>query len=79
MKYTSSQAGKLLRKLNDDYNALLKKEEISKDFLVSLGENPDAIRPEYDFCVTQKELEKKPILDYKKKDKNIALIELIID
>ena len=58
MKYTSSQAGKLLRKLNDDYNALLKKEEISKDFLVSLGENPDAIRPEYDFCATQKELER---------------------
>ena len=57
MKYTSSQAGKLLRKLNDDYTALLKKEEISKDFLVSLGENPDAIRPEYDFCATQKELD----------------------
>ena len=51
-------AGKLLRKLNDDYTALLKKEEMSKDFLVSLGENPDAIRPEYDFCATQKELEK---------------------
>ena len=58
MQYTSSQAGKLLRKLNDDYTALLKKEEISKDFLVSLGENPDAIRPEYDFCATQKELER---------------------
>ena len=57
MKYTSSQAGKLLRKLNDDYTALLKKEEMSKDFLVSLGENPDVIRPEYDFCATQKELE----------------------
>ena len=58
MKYTSSQAGKLLRKLNDDYTALLKNEEMSKDFLVSLGENPDAIRPEYDFCATQKELER---------------------
>ena len=58
MQYTSSQAGKLLRKLNDDYTALLKKEEMSKDFLVSLGENPDAIRPEYDFCATQKELER---------------------
>ena len=57
MQYTSSQAGKLLRKLNDDYTALLKKEEMSKDFLVSLGENPENIRPEYDFCATQKELE----------------------
>ena len=58
MKYTSSQAVKLLRKLNDDYNALLKKEEMSKDFLVSLGENPDSIRPEYDFCTVQRDLEK---------------------
>ena len=57
MQYTSSQAGKMLKKLNDDYTALLKKEEMSKDFLVSLGENPDAIRPEYDFCATQKELD----------------------
>ena len=55
MKYTSSQAGKMLRKLNDDHAALLKKEELSKDFLVSLGENADSIRPEYDFLSTQKE------------------------
>lgn len=57
MKYTSSQAGKMLRKLNDDYAALLKKEELSKDFLVSLGENSDSVRPEYDFLSTQTELE----------------------
>ena len=57
MKYTSSQAGKLLRKLNDDYTALLKKEELSKDFLVALGENPEGIRPDYDFAVTQTELQ----------------------
>lgn len=29
--------------------------------------------------ITQKELEKSPILDYKKRDENIALIELIMD
>lgn len=57
MKYTSSQVGKMLRKLNDDHAALLKKEEMSKDFLVSLGENADSVRPEYDFLSTQKELE----------------------
>ena len=57
MQYTSSQAGKLLRKLNDDYTALLKKEEMSKDFLVSLGENPDYIRPDYDFSAVQEELD----------------------
>ena len=57
MKYTSAQAGKLLRKFNDDYTALLKKEEMSKDFLVSLGENPDNIRPDYDFTAMQAELQ----------------------
>ncbi len=57
MQYTSSQAGKILRKLNDDHAALLKKEEMSKDFLVSFGENADSVRPEYDFLSTQKELE----------------------
>lgn len=49
MKYTSAQANKLLRKLNDDYTSLVKKEELSKEFLVTLGENVEAIRPEYSF------------------------------
>lgn len=57
MKYTSAQAGKLLRKLNDDYAALLQKEELSKDFLVSLGEDAETVRPEYDFLSAQRELE----------------------
>ena len=57
MNYTSAQAGKLLRKLNDDYASLLKKEEMSKDFLVSLGENAEAIRPAYQFLSTQAELQ----------------------
>ena len=57
MQYTSCQAGKILRKLNDDYAALLKKEEMSKEFLVALGETPDGIRPEYDFAATQRDLE----------------------
>lgn len=56
MKYTSAQANKLLRKLNDDYLALSKKEDLSKDFLVALGENVESIRPEYDFLKTFSEL-----------------------
>ena len=56
MKYTSAQANKLLKKLNDDYTAILKKEELSKEFLVSLGENAENIRPDYDFLTVYKEL-----------------------
>ena len=57
MKYTPSQVGKLIRKLNDDYIALSKKEEMSKDFLVSLGEDLESIRPEYNFIETQAKLQ----------------------
>lgn len=32
MKYTSAQANKLLKKLNDEYSALLDKERRSRDF-----------------------------------------------
>lgn len=32
MKYTSAQANKLLKKLNDEYSALLDKEQRSRDF-----------------------------------------------
>ena len=56
MKFTSAQANKYLRKLNDDYSALQKKEDLSKEFLVTLGENVETVRPEYDFLTTHGEL-----------------------
>ena len=49
MQYTSAQANKLLKKLNDDYTAITKKEDLRKEFLVTLGENVENIRPDYDF------------------------------
>lgn len=62
MKCTSAEAAKYLRKLNEDYAALVSREEVRRDFLVSLGENPDSVRPTYDFRETQialDEMEKK--------------------
>ena len=56
MKFTSAEANKYLRKLNDDYLSICKKEDLSKEFLVTLGENVEAIRPEYDFLTTFSEL-----------------------
>ena len=56
MKFTSAEANKYLRKLNDDYLSICKKEDLSKEFLVTLGENVEAIRPEYDFFTTFSEL-----------------------
>ena len=56
MKYTSAQANKLLKKLNETQNAILKKEGMSKEFLASLGEDIECIRPAYNFIETNKEL-----------------------
>ena len=62
MKFTSAQAAKLLKKLNEEYNALVRKERMSSTFLAASGENPESLRPEYDYAETQQklnELEKK--------------------
>lgn len=53
MKCTSAEAAKYLRKLNEDYAALISREEVRRDFLVSLGEDPESVRPTYDFRETQ--------------------------
>ena len=53
MKYTSAEAGKLLKKLNDERASLLLREENSKDFLAAVGEDLESVRPDYDFVTTQ--------------------------
>ena len=57
MKYTSAQANKLLKKLNDEYDLLLAEEAESSTFLAAMGEDPESVRPEYDYLETQKSLE----------------------
>lgn len=56
MMMTSSQAGKKLRKLNEEYLKLLSNEIESKEFRCSLGEDPESLRPKYDFKDTQKKI-----------------------
>ena len=56
MQYTSAQAAKILRRLNEERNALLAMEAQSKDFLASVGEDPDSVRPAYDYADTQTKL-----------------------
>ncbi len=53
---TSAEAAKMLRKLNDEHEALLAREENSREFLASVGEDPESVRPEYDFRAVQTEL-----------------------
>ena len=56
MKLTSAEANKMLRQLNDEREKLLKKEERSCTFLAVMGEDPDTVRPDYDYEAVQEEL-----------------------
>lgn len=53
MNYTSAEANKLLKKLNDEYTALLDKETRSRDFRAAMGEDVASVRPVYDYAETQ--------------------------
>lgn len=62
MRYTSAEAGKLLKKLNEERDALAQKEARSSTFLVSLGEDAESVRPDYNYQEMQEalaELERK--------------------
>lgn len=54
---TSAEAAKLLRKFKDELETIVSIEENSKDFIVTLGEDPESIRPEYDFLETNKRID----------------------
>ena len=58
MKYTSAEAAKLLRKLNEEKDNILIQEGNTREFLAAMGENIESVRPEYDYAATQKNLEK---------------------
>lgn len=57
MKYTSAEAGKLLKKLNDEQSSIILREENGKEFLAAVGEDLESVRPDYDFVATQAALE----------------------
>lgn len=51
-RITSSEANKALKKLNEELNSIMRKEEQSKSFLAALGEDPESVRPAYDYGET---------------------------
>lgn len=56
MKYTSAEAAKLLRQLNDDYNAAYLIEQESCTFVAATNEDIESVRPKYDFGESQTKL-----------------------
>lgn len=56
MKYTSAQAAKLLRKLNEEKNALLIGERKTSVFTAATTEDKETVRLEYDYTATQADI-----------------------
>ena len=56
MKYTSAEAAKLLRRLNEEHDALLELERQSASFVAAVSEDIESVRPKYDFVATQAKL-----------------------
>ena len=57
MKYTSAEAAKLLRRLNEEMAALKEREGRASVFIAALEEKPEEVRPDYDFAETQRKLD----------------------
>lgn len=49
MRYTSAEAAKRLRALNEEHDALILEMEQKATFMAAMGEEPDSVRPEFDF------------------------------
>ena len=56
MKYTSAEAAKLLRRLNEEHDALLELERQSASFVAAVSEDPESVRPAYDLAAVQGKL-----------------------
>ncbi|MBP5489605.1 MAG: hypothetical protein J6Y10_03290 [Lachnospiraceae bacterium] len=55
MKLTSAEAAKVLRKYNNDLMDLQNKESMSQSFVAAISEDPETVRPEYDYAKTRED------------------------
>lgn len=57
MQITSSEAAKMLRKLNDELETLVVLEQQSSVFTISVGEKEEEVRPDYDYAATRDKMD----------------------
>ena len=57
MQVTSAEAAKLLRSLREERDALASREKKCRTFAASPEEDPESVRPEYDFVDTRARIE----------------------
>ena len=58
MKVTSAQASKMLKKLQIEYNDLLRLEDKTSTFLAAVGEDVESVRPAYSYEETREKATK---------------------
>ena len=75
MKMTSAQAAKLLRQLNEELRTLQKRENNTRSFCASLGEDVESVRPEYDYAAMQ---EAQSQVETKIPEFNMTIDEMLI-
>ena len=56
MQYTSAEANKLLRQLQEEYGMRVRQEQQSNTFVAATVEDPENARPAYDYAAVQAEL-----------------------
>lgn len=56
MKYTSAEAAKLLRRLNEEHAAIRDKESRSAQFTAAIEEDIESVRPQYQYAEVQAKL-----------------------
>ena len=57
MKYTSTEANKLLKSIQGRIIDIKRKEDLTSSFRVAAGEDVESLRPQYDFAATQAKLD----------------------
>ena len=57
MNYTSAEAAKLLKKINEELDVLREREMKSAVFTAAVGEDIESVRPKYDYAETAEKLE----------------------
>ena len=57
MMYTSAEAGKLVKKIEDELKRQMLTERKSYSFVVASGEDVESLRPKYEFAETQKNID----------------------
>ncbi len=56
MQCTSAEAAKMIRQLKEELRLIIQRETLNSVFCAAVGEDPETLRPPYDYGETQKQI-----------------------